>query len=172
MLPIIDVEFITAQEQEKLLSWAIETFETNRLTPNPVGPGRYYRNIEHLDNVPSLVWQIRTRIAERWNIEDIVEPRFKTYLSCIVPFGNVHTHKDVVEDGNDHFRCNLFLQLPENGSGRPVVETVPYDIKPRSLLSFTPNLYWHESEVVTTGKRIIISFGFLVPIPHNLCEVA
>lgn len=70
--------------------------------------------------------------------QPLVEPRFGLFLSIIRSGGAVHDHRDFSPPGTRHLRCNLFLDLPEQG-GRPVILEEPIHVAPRMLLAFYAN---------------------------------
>lgn len=158
MRPQIISQFITADERWELIAWA----HTMRPYLHPNGPARYFKRLSMLRHVPVLCMAIRGRIARTLALDEAqLEPRFENYLSTIEPGGAIHPHRDAAPDGFEHWRCNLFLQLPETG-GYPVVEGNVYPVKEQDLLYFTPDQHTHWCEPVGPGKRIIVSYGFLL----------
>jgi hypothetical protein len=99
--------------------------------------------------------------------QPLVEPRFGLFLSIIRSGGAVHDHRDFSPPGTRHLRCNLFLDLPEQG-GRPVILEEPIHVAPRMLLAFCANEMRHSSEPFDGDRRIIPSFGYTVPSSHIL----
>jgi len=154
-------DFITADEQAHLVSWALPL--RPHLEDN--GPGRTYAKVDALPHAPPLYDAVQHRLATRLAIplEALPEPIFGWYLSIISEGGAVHSHIDPAPAGARHLRCNLFLQLPHEG-GLPLIMGTPIPVRERSLLAFFPSEERHASQAVAGDRwRIICSFGYLTP---------
>jgi hypothetical protein len=83
----------------------------------------------------------------------------------------VHEHIDRATADTRHLRCNLFLQLPDEG-GLPIIEGQLFVVSERSVLAFFSNEKMHASQSVGSSKwRIILSFGYLVPKTYHLPSI-
>lgn len=161
-------DFITEAERTGLLAWARAM--RPHLKANPNGDNRYSRRMEFLPRVDPLHAAVRLRLQRQLGLPDDIapEPRFGWYISIIGAGGYVHMHQDPTPEGMRHLRANLFLQLPFHG-GRPAVERNIYPVAERSLLAFFPSERRHFSEpVYGRRRRIILSFGYLVPADYVL----
>jgi hypothetical protein len=158
-------DFVTREEQAALIAWA-ETMEP-QLKPNRMY--RAYRDVRTLPSVDPIWERVRQRVEALMALGDqpLVEPKFGLFLSIIRSGGAVHDHRDFSPPGTRHLRCNLFLDLPEQG-GRPVILEEPIHVAPRMLLAFYANEMRHSSEPFEGDRRIILSFGYTVPSSHIL----
>jgi hypothetical protein len=128
------------------------------------GEGRAFRKVPELSNVPSTYHDVRYRIQEAMNLgpDARPEPMFGWYLSIISAGGAIHVHTDPSRPNRRHLRCNLFIQLPEQG-GHPIIEDHVQVVRERSLLAFFPSERRHASEPVHGSRwRVVCSFGYLV----------
>jgi hypothetical protein len=161
----LNPEFITPDERAALIAWA-EPMEP-LLKPN--GMYRAYRDVRTLPSVDPTWGRVRSRVEALMDLGDdpVVEARFGLFLSIIRTGGAIHDHRDTSPPGTRHLRCNLFLDLPAQG-GRPIILEKPIDVAPRMLLAFYANEMRHSSEPADGDRRIILSFGYTVPLSHRL----
>ena len=173
MTPIIAKNYITHQECRVLVAWA-ETMHPF-LTPNPVGKERLFAEVRTLPSVPPVYTEVRKRLQFQLRLGDSArEPEFGWFLGSIGDGGVVHPHRDLAPSGFRHLRCNLFIQCPDLG-GEPVIEGKQFAIEEGMLLCFYPSEQTHSSRaVVGSRRRMMCSFGYLVPpgyclSPPSLC---
>ena len=162
-------EFVDRAEQKALQQWATEMEPF--LKSN--GGQRAYGHIQDLPRVAEIHGIVRERIETWLRLEDArPEPAIGWYLSIIDTEGAVHKHRDSTESGFRHLRCNLFIQASQTG-GEPVIGGRAYPVQDRMLLCFFPSELVHWS-LPARGpqKRILCSFGYLVPDSYSLSEHA
>jgi hypothetical protein len=160
--------FITPPERRELLAWA-KAMEPH-MRANASGAGRHYQRIENLPHTPNIHRRVRLRLQAFMGVaaDAAPEPVFGWYVSIISDGGAVQLHRDPTPPGTRHLRCNLFLQVPESG-GRPVVADQPIDVEERMVLAFFPSEQFHSSEpAVGSRRRVMCSFGYLVPESYRL----
>ena len=158
-------DFISPEEQTDLIAWA------ERMEPflKPKRMYRAYRDVRTLPDTPPVWAVVRQRVETLMALGDdpTVEPKFGLFLSILRSGGVVHNDCDTSPPGTRHLRCNLFLDLPDQG-GRPVILRLPIDVAPRTLLAFYANQMRHASEQFEGDRRIVLSFGYTVPATHRL----
>jgi len=152
--------FISEVERLGLLQWVSDN--KKNLTHNPAGPYRRSCKIhESINN--DIAVKIENRIKDRFNLnkDNVKRQSLGSFMSVISPKGFVHTHLDVVEEG-DHYRFNLVIQKPEKG-GTPVYAGEELEWGNSDLLCYRPDKNPHSSKVVE-GKldRIIMSCGWVI----------
>lgn len=160
--------FVSPPERRELVAW-VRAMEPH-MRANANGAGRHYQRIENLPHTPNLHRRIRLRLQSFMGVPPDAppEPTFGWYVSIISDGGAVQPHRDWTAPGMRHLRCNLFLQTPEGG-GRPVVADQPIDVEERMFLAFFPSEQLHASEpALGERRRIICSFGYLVPESYRL----
>jgi hypothetical protein len=158
-------DFISPEEQADLIGWA-EAMEPH------LKPNRMYRAYRDVRTLPEIhpVWAIvRQRVEMLMAVgnDPTIEPIFGLFLSIIRTGGRVHNHHDTSPPGTRHLRCNLFLDVPREG-GRPIILRKAIDVAPRTLLAFYANEMRHASEMFDRDRRIMLSFGYIVPAAHRL----
>jgi hypothetical protein len=159
-------DVISTEEQSVLVEWALEM--SPLLKAN--GPGRTFLKVPDLPFAPPEYETVRARIEALLNLppETDPEPVFGRYLSVISEGGAVHPHLDPTPDNRRHLRCNLFLQLPDEG-GLPIIARREIPVRERSILAFFPSDEWHSSQAVHGPYwRIICSFGYLTPLEYAI----
>ena len=152
---MITCNFISQDEQKNLILWAEN--EECRLKPN--GYQRFCNTIKNLsDN--KLVYEIREKIIERFNLHNCKEELLGDWLGMVKNGGQVHIHTDR-RDYKEHHRFNVLIQLPEKG-GVTIYDNKELPIKERTLSYYRPDLYEHgTTKVIGNKPRINLSFGFL-----------
>ena len=163
-------DFIAEAERRHLLDWAISTEPYLRTN----GHERLCKKTALLPTVDALYHSVRLAIQRHMGLPDdsAPEPEHGWLVSIIKAGGMVHPHIDSTPPGLRQLRCNLFLQVPEDG-GRPVIDGVPIDVRERMLLAFYPSERKHWSEPVCGARaRVMLSFGYLVPLDYRLPAAA
>jgi len=93
-----------------------------------------------------------------------LEPTFKVFTGIHYLTGaHTHMHKDTALDGYVHVRCNVMLEKHGVG-GLPLIENETLDVEVGDLWIVLASLENHGSTPIRIPKRIIKSFGGLVPI--------
>jgi hypothetical protein len=130
---------------------------TAGFTPNSAGPGRKYA----IEN-EAPCW-LEAFLA--FGLTPVrVEPDFKTFTGVhSLPGSFTHTHIDTAPDGLVHVRCNVLLEKPAEG-GMPVIDGEVLDVDVGDLWIVLASMEEHGSTPISSPKRVIKSFGGLVPI--------
>jgi hypothetical protein len=167
--PTIEIvrEFISPTVQTVLQTWATDMLP--HLRPNPRGKERFFRQVEELPFVPLEYTTARKRLQAKLKVsDDQRECEFGWFLGSIGDGGFIHQHMDRAAPGRRHLRCNLIVQAPDCG-GEPVIEDRIYTCEERMLLCFFPSEQRHRCEPVSgPRRRIVCSFGYLVPMDYSL----
>jgi len=159
-------DFLGEEERLGLLRWA----RAMRPHLKANGAYRFFRRVEGLPRVDPLHTALRLRLQRALGVpaDARPEPSFGWYLSIIHAGGYIHAHTDTAPEGMRHLRANIFLQTPYHG-GRPVIGRAAHQVAPRTLLAFFPSERRHMSEPsYGRRRRIILSFGYLVPSDYAL----
>ncbi len=163
---VVVPDFLSAEERKRLTGWA------RAMRPHLIGngPRRYWRRMRWLPRVDPLYDAVAERIQRFLALPPDTprEPSVGWYLSIIEEGGIVQPHTDLTPEGMRHLRANLFLQLPYRG-GYPIIEMKARKVAPGTLLAFFPSEMRHYSQKGTgRRRRILLSFGFLVPAAYEL----
>jgi len=156
-----DDEIINIDEQEIIVEWVKKNYL--RLTKN--GDKKYMKSMYDIPDIPKIVWEIRKRIIEKEKLYNSVpEPSLRDTIGCMLNGGQLHVHKDPNVGELIHTRFNVYVQLPNEG-GFPIYNDNLYRIKERTYICCRAGLDNHYCEkVVGERERIILSYGFLLPI--------
>ncbi len=157
-----DEPIISEQEQEIIVSWVRNNY-INELKSN--GFNRYMKNMHDIPSIPPIVWDIKKRIIDKENLYDAIEePLFKDSIGYMMDGGQLHTHTDPNRYGLVHTRFNVYVQLPYKG-GYPIYNNNIYKLKERTYICCRAGIDQHYCEKVEGEReRIILSYGFLLPI--------
>ena len=82
--------------------------------------------------------------------------------------GKLPTHKDANQNNNQliHVRYNIYVQIPLKG-GLPVYNNQIIKLKERNYICCRSGIDSHSClEVEDDRERIVLSFGYLVPIEN------
>lgn len=152
-------DFISEAERLELLKWSDEMLP--HLNPN--GKGRAFKKAGLLPYRPPAFEAARLRLQRVLPFKEIVrEPMFGWYLSSIGEGGAVHQHMDPAPPGHRHLRCNVFVQLPDEG-GFPIIDGRVQPVAERCFLCFFPSSLMHGSQPVAgPRRRVLCSYGYLV----------
>lgn len=92
-----------------------------------------------------------------------VEPQYKVFTGVHFAAGAfTHHHTDPAPPGFVHVRCNVMLRKPQQG-GNPIIDGETFEVSEGDLWLVLASLEVHGSEPVYGTRRIIKSFGGLVP---------
>lgn len=153
---------MTNDEKNVIQMWANENyihFQKN-------GPGRQFGKIHDYATICPCVWDIKARIIDLENLNGFEqEPVFQDYIGYIQDGGQIHRHKDPNSpDGRIHIRFNVIVQLPVEG-GRPIYADKVIDVSEGEYIKCRSGMDFHYCEKVVGPKaRIVLSYGFLVPV--------
>jgi hypothetical protein len=116
--------------------------------------------------LPSSVWRIKRQIIEKEGLADYQqEPKFQDFIAVINPGGYLYKHVDENYGDLIHSRFNILLQVPTKG-GETFYNGKSADTKEGHYIFSKSGLEEHYTNPVEEGKRISISFGFLIPFEH------
>ena len=125
--------------------------------PNSAGPGRKYAIEDEAPCWADAFLAFGLAPAR-------VEPNFKIFTGVHFLAGAyTHTHMDTAPDGLVHVRCNVMLERPADG-GMPVIDGEVIDVDVGDLWIVLASMEEHGSTPISSPKRVIKSFGGLVPI--------
>lgn len=158
---------VTIEEQQKIIEWANQNYHNFK----PNGYSRQYNCLNYFDDIPQCVWDIKDRIIKKENLYEYQqEPIFRDFISYIQEGGKIQPHIDSNVDGYVHTRFNVFIQLPIKG-GLPIYNNKIIQVNELEYIKCFSGLYKHHCQKVESDKpRIILSYGFLIPIKHIFQE--
>jgi hypothetical protein len=163
-------EFITKEEQEKLLLWTDSNsylFDVNTTNSSSIGAPYGSRQIgilRKIENSPlDLVKQIKDRVIEVENIKDwILDPYFEDAIGINKEGGSIHLHSDSNLDGYTHVRYNVILSYPNEG-GHSIYNGKVNELKERMVWRCVAGKVKHGSMPVVGDKhRITLTLGFQI----------
>ena len=155
--------FLKPKEIKVLKTYALKCYENNLLQANGVSHSRNWAKVEDLPKVPKEFFLVKERIIKFFDLlEAKDEPSFSSYVSCVDRLGQIHQHRDLVEKGFKHFRCNILVQKPKKG-GLPIIDGDVLNVEEGDLWAFNPDRHLHGSQVVLELPiRINYSFGWSI----------
>jgi hypothetical protein len=155
------IDFISNEEQSKLIDWASSILENKELNGN--GFGRYFKALSKLSYVDSIVYEIKNRIIEIEGITEApLDPFFEDFLSFNLTGAAIHPHSDPNIENRIHTRYNLLVSLPDSG-GQPIYNGNILELQEKTLWRCEAGKYVHASTPVKGKKpRINISYGFQI----------
>lgn len=109
------------------------------------------------DDVPDFIHSIITRISEKLNI-----PTTDIYLQAVDMYkgGTIQKHYDAAIDGYINYKCNISV-LAEDYEF--CVDDSTLLVKQGDLYCFEASLYKHWTPKPFNSRRIMLSFGFILP---------
>ena len=123
---------------------------------------KYVSNFQSGNNVvedvlPELIYNLISRISDAFKL-----PNDNIFLQVIDMDcgGTVEPHYDTAIDGYINYKCNISI-LAEDYNFIVDGDVIPVTAK--DMYGFEASLYKHWTEKPFTSKRILLSFGFLVP---------
>jgi hypothetical protein len=153
---------LSEEERTEILEWIYD----NSYRFMKVNEYRGHQLITEKDTpgLPSSVWSIKRRIIEKEGLADYEqEPKFQDFIAVINPGGYLYKHVDENYGDLIHSRFNVLLQLPTKG-GETFYNGKVADTKEGHYIFSKSGLEEHYTNPVEEGKRISISFGFLIPV--------
>lgn len=108
-------------------------------------------------NLPQIFYDLLDRISKTLNI-----PTDNSYLQIVdmSEGGVIKAHYDIGIDGYINLKCNISV-LSEDYELN--IDKDKIKIKEKDLYSFEASLYKHWTEKEFNSRRILLSYGFLVP---------
>ena len=155
---------LSDEERTEILEW----IHKNSYRFMRVNENRVHHLITENDTpgLPSSVWSIKRQIIEKEGLADYQqEPKFQDFIAVINPGGYLYKHIDENYGGLIHSRFNVLLELPTKG-GETFYNGESADTKEGHYIFSKSGLEEHYTNPVKDGKRISISFGFLIPFEH------
>lgn len=181
-------EFITEDEQRKLLTWFedvragnenkdvsdIEILKSLQETFNGWTTAMAFSDAEIVQklvyslvedqksnlNLPTLAKEIRQSAMNVWGFPDVDKFSF-IQTTQVGKGGFVKSHYDAAPDGYIMCRSNLFLETWDGDNIE--IDKEKFYLQSRSLVCFAPSIQKHKTIPSQCDKRTFISFGFLVP---------
>jgi hypothetical protein len=125
---------------------------TKKITSYQSG-GNDVMNVE----IPSVIHNLKERITHYMNIPDI-----NSFLQIVDMNGGgkIGKHYDASYEGFINYKCNVSV-LAEDYEFSVDSETIT--IKERDLYCFEASLFKHWTNKPFTSRRILLSFGFMLP---------
>ena len=113
---------------------------------------------------PSCVWKIKERLIEKEKLHEYVqEPTHQDFIAVISTHGYIEKHKDENTGDAIHCRFNVFIELPKKG-GETYYDGKIVSTKEREYSFVKSGFDFHWTNLIEEGRRISLSFGFLIPI--------
>lgn len=156
------LNFITASEQEILLSWCLKN--QHKFYFNSSGNNRHFAILQNWPDAPmSLVNALKSRIVNLEKMEDYKpEPIFKDYIGLINEHGAIHPHQDVNQPPYTHTRYNVVISYPDQG-GESIYGDEVNSLQELMVWKCVAGKVIHGSTPVVGNKpRITLSLGFLI----------
>lgn len=154
-----DDYIINIEEQKEIIDWVKKNYL--RLKKNDFN--RYFGLIENYEDIPKIIYDIKMRIVKKENLENSQEePLYKDSIGYMFDGSQLHVHIDENVGKLIHTRFNVYVKLPEKG-GYPVYNGKVLRLKERTYICCRAGIDPHFCQKVY-GDRIILSFGFLLPI--------
>lgn len=156
-----DEPIISEQEQAEIVKWVKENVKEFNIN----GYNRWKQHLDYFDSIPTIFEVVKQRIVKKERLHGYEqEPEFRDSVGYMFNGGKLHEHMDSGLDGKEHVRFNVYVQLPEKG-GRPIYGGIYHDIKERQYICCRASIDKHEATMcVGLRARIIISYGFLIPL--------
>ena len=155
---------LSFEEQQIIVKWIDQNYKL--LDHN--GYNRYNIKLSLLKktiHIPSCIYEIKKRIVEAEQLHNFEqEPLFEDSICYMINGAQLHKHTDPNYNNLVHTRFNVYVQLPHEG-GYPIYNNNLYKLKERTYICCRAGIDYHSCEKVKGDKaRIILSFGFLLPL--------
>jgi hypothetical protein len=116
----------------------------------------------YTENFPTCIWKIKDRIIEKENLLNCNQDMlYQNFIGIILKDGFIHKHRDPNVGKEIHCRFNVFVELPKKG-GETFYADKLIDSKEGHYVLCRSGLDEHWSNPVEEGRRISLSFGFLM----------
>jgi hypothetical protein len=153
---------VSPEELIAISRWAKATHQ--KFQPN--GPGRQFGILYRPElNTPEECWAVRQRVVEQFDLQGFAtEPMFQDYCGFITHNGAIHHHTDPDSEFGVHRRYNVMISKPHQG-GVPYQDDAPILVEEGEVWRCDASRVMHWcSPVVGSKPRIVLSFGFSVPV--------
>lgn len=109
------------------------------------------------EKLPDIFYEILNRISDQIKI-----PIDQSYLQIVDmnKGGKIKAHYDVSVNGYINYKCNISV-LSEDYEVN--IDKDKLKIKQKDLYSFEASLYKHWTEKEFNSRRVLLSYGFLIP---------
>jgi hypothetical protein len=154
---------ISLEEQMIIIDWTKKNYYRFKKT----GFNRCMIGLHLVPDFPECVKEIKQRIELKENLKEYKqEPMIRDAIGIMFNGGKLPEHIDANQQNNNliHIRYNIYVQIPLKG-GLPVYNNQIIEIKERNYVCCRSGIDLHSClEVEGEKERIILSFGYLVPI--------
>ena len=108
-------------------------------------------------NIPDIINEIIERISNTINI-----PIINVFLQVLdmKKGGKINPHYDAAFDGHITYKCNISILSDDYSL---TVDKEKFDIKQYDLYCFEASLFKHWTEKEFNSRRVLLSFGFILP---------
>lgn len=108
-------------------------------------------------SLPKIFYDLLERISDELEI-----PTDNSYLQIVDmnKGGRIKNHYDVGVDGYVNFKCNISVLSEDYELD---IDNSIFKIKQKDLYAFEASLYRHGTNKEFTSRRVLLSYGFLVP---------
>jgi hypothetical protein len=156
-----DQPIIDEKEQQEIVEFIVNNLEFLDLN----GINRYKQYLDFFESPPEIFNIVRQRIIEKEKLYNYrQEPTLRDSIGYMTNGSKLHIHTDPRTDGLEHVRFNVYVQLPKIG-GRPIYAGIKHNLQERRYICCRSSLdLHHASNVKGNRARIIISYGFLIPL--------
>ena len=157
--PICSIE-----EQSIIVDWINKNYKLLNIN----GYNKYnskLSELRHKINIPECIYDIKKRIVDAEGLHNFEqEPIFEDSIGYMTNGGELHKHTDPNSNNLVHTRFNVYVQLPLEG-GYPIYNNNLYKLKERTYICCRAGIDFHYCQPVKGDRaRIILSFGFLLPL--------
>jgi len=163
MIKVIS-NFVSSNECAELSSW-IANNHHNFVDANMGGNRKTTRYLDDNVKFPGVAKQIRERIKQHLELEDMVRPPFTNGMvaSYAEPGDICYEHTDPVWcEGHHTLHCNVIVQKPESG-GNVVINGKEYDVPKGDVICYYVSDLKHSvTKVLGNTPRFMWVFGFCV----------
>jgi hypothetical protein len=109
------------------------------------------------DELPLMIHNLIDRISDLVNL-----PKDNVFLQVVDmdSGGTINPHYDVSVDGYINYKCNISVLAEDYNF---IIDKNIIKVSQANIYCFEASLYKHWTEKEFTSRRILLSFGFLVP---------
>ena len=109
------------------------------------------------DELPEVIYNLIDRIVELVNL-----PKDNVFLQAVDMDngGTINPHYDISVDGYINYKCNISVLAEDYNF---IIDKNIIKVSQANIYCFEASLYKHWTEKEFTSRRILLSFGFLVP---------
>jgi hypothetical protein len=163
MIKVIS-NFVSDYECNVLSNWILQNHH-NFVDANMGGNRKTTRYISNDIKFPQTALEIRERIKQYLELEDMVRPPFTNGMvaSYAEPGDTCYEHTDpVCYEGHLTLHCNVIVQKPES-DGNVVINGKEYDVPKGDVICYYVSDLKHSvTKVLGNTSRLMWVFGFCV----------